>query len=156
MRIRIVAVGTRMPAWVSTGCDEYFKRLPATLKAALVELPPARREAGAPPARAMADEARRILAALNPDDFVSALDERGTQPTTLEFADWLRGRMMDGRDLTFLIGGPDGYDASVLARANHRLSLSRMTLPHAMVRVVLAEQLYRAHTVLTNHPYHRE
>lgn len=156
MRIRIVAVGTRMPAWVVTACDEYVKRLPSTLKATLVELPPARRESGAPPARAMADEARRILATVTPDDFVTALDERGTLPSTLEFADWLRTRMMDGRDLTFLIGGPDGFDATVLARANHRLSLSRMTLPHAMVRVVLAEQLYRAHTVLTNHPYHRE
>lgn len=85
-----------------------------------------------------------------------ALDERGTQMSTRELADWLAGRMQEGRDLAFLIGGPDGFAAEVVARSDMSLSLSRLTLPHALARVVLTEQLYRATTILTHHPYHRE
>ena len=85
-----------------------------------------------------------------------ALDERGTQMSTRELADWLGGRMQEGRDLAFLIGGPDGFAAEVAARSDMTLSLSRLTLPHALARVVLAEQLYRAMTIFTHHPYHRE
>lgn len=156
MRVRIVAVGTRMPAWVSAGCEDYLRRLRPAMRVELVELTPGRREASGSSARAVADEARRLLATLDRDEFVVALDERGATPTTLEFASWLSERQRDARDVAFLIGGPDGYEDTVYARANHRLSLSRFTLPHAMVRVVLIEQLYRAHTVLTRHPYHRE
>lgn len=156
MRIRIVAVGTRMPAWVTAGCEDYLRRLRPATRLEIVELAPGRRDARASSDRAIADEARRLLGALDGDEFVVALDERGATPTTLEFAAWLRERRDDARDLVFLIGGPDGYDESVYRRANHRLSLSRFTLPHAMVRVVLIEQLYRAHTVLARHPYHRE
>jgi len=104
----------------------------------------------------METEGQRLLAAVRRDDFVIALDERGEQMTTRELAAWLGGRMQEGRDLAFLIGGPDGFAPAVLERANFRWSLSRLTLPHALVRVVLTEQLYRAHGVLTNHPYHRD
>jgi 23S rRNA (pseudouridine1915-N3)-methyltransferase len=96
------------------------------------------------------------LAALRKDDYVVALDERGAEMTTRELAAWLGSRMQGGRDLAFLVGGPDGFVPEVLARSDLKWSLSRLTFPHALVRVVLAEQLYRAHGVLANHPYHRD
>ncbi|MGB9329342.1 MAG: 23S rRNA (pseudouridine(1915)-N(3))-methyltransferase RlmH, partial [Steroidobacteraceae bacterium] len=89
-------------------------------------------------------------------EHVAALDERGTQLSTRELAAWLQLRMQEGADLAFLIGGPDGLAADVLGRSQLRWSLSRLTLPHALVRVLLTEQLYRAHSILTNHPYHRD
>jgi 23S rRNA (pseudouridine1915-N3)-methyltransferase len=104
----------------------------------------------------MQAEGERLLAALRKDDYVVTLDERGSEMTTRDLATWLATRMKDGRDLSFLIGGPDGFAAEVLERCDFRWSLSRLTFPHALVRVVLAEQLYRAHSVLTNHPYHRD
>jgi len=155
MRVRIIAVGTRMPAWVTAGCDEYLKRLRSALRVELVEIPAGRRPAGAPPTRAMEEEAHKLLAALAAGEHVVALDERGQDFSTLELAHWLGGRMRDGADLALLIGGADGFAPRVRARANLSWSLSRLTLPHALVRVVLAEQLYRAHTVLAGHPYHR-
>lgn len=155
MRVRIIAVGTRMPAWVAAGCDEYLKRLRPSLRVDLVEIPPGRRTAGAPATRAIEEEAHKLLAALGAEDHVVALDERGKGFSTLELAQWLEGRMRDGADLAMLIGGPDGFAPAVRARASLVWSLSRLTLPHALVRVVLAEQLYRAHTVLAGHPYHR-
>jgi 23S rRNA (pseudouridine1915-N3)-methyltransferase len=96
------------------------------------------------------------MTALRPDECVVTLDEHGKQMSTRELADWLDSRMQDGRDLAFLIGGPDGFAPDVLARGDFSLSLSRLTLPHAMVRVLLAEQLYRALSILTHHPYHRD
>ncbi len=155
MRVRIIAVGTRMPAWVGAGCDEYLKRLRPALKVELLEVPAGKRPAGAPAVRAIEEEAHKLLAALGDDDYVVALDERGKDFSTLELAQWLAGRMRGGANLALLIGGPDGFAPRVRSRANLTWSLSRLTLPHALVRVVLAEQLYRAHTVLAGHPYHR-
>lgn len=155
MRIRIIAVGTRMPAWVDAGCGEYLRRLRPALRVDLVEVAPGRRSAGAPATRALEDEARRLLASVGEDEFVTALDERGECFSTLELSRWLAVRMREGRDLALLIGGPDGFAASVRERANLSWSLSPLTLPHALVRVVLAEQLYRAHSLLSGHPYHR-
>jgi len=155
MRVRIIAVGTRMPAWVGAGCDEYLKRLRPALRVDLVEIPAGRRAASAPPARAIEEEANRLLAAVGDDDHVVALDERGKEFSTLELAQWLAGRMRAGADLALLIGGADGFAPRVRSRADLSWSLSRLTLPHALVRVVLAEQLYRAHSVLAGHPYHR-
>jgi 23S rRNA (pseudouridine1915-N3)-methyltransferase len=106
-------------------------------------------------ARARADEEKRLLERVG-DDYLVALDEHGKSLTTLDLAKWLAGRQQDGRDLAFVIGGPDGLGPGLLAKADLRWSLSALTLPHAMVRVVLAEQLYRAQSVLHNHPYHRE
>ena len=156
MRIRIIAVGERMPRWVDEVVEDYRRRLAGSFKLALVEVPAGQRSARAAPAQAMHVEGQRLLARIKPAEFVAALDERGTQLTTRELATWLAGRMQDGRDLVLMIGGPDGLANEALARAEQKLSLSRLTLPHPLVRVLLAEQLYRAHTVLSGHPYHRD
>lgn len=156
MKARLIAVGTRPPAWVREACDDYTRRLGSRLKLALLEVESGPRSAGQSPRKAVEFEARKLLTALRPDELVVALDEHGTGMSTRELADWLGGRMREGRDLAFLIGGPDGLAAEVLARSDLSLSLSRLTLPHALVRVVLAEQLYRAMSILTHHPYHRD
>jgi 23S rRNA (pseudouridine1915-N3)-methyltransferase len=154
--VRVIAVGTRMPAWVKSACDDYLTRLKPSLGVSLQALEPAARTAAGDPQRAVTAEGRRLLEALRPGEFVAALDERGTQLSTRELAAWLKARMQEGADLAFLIGGADGLAAPVLERANFKWSLSRLTLPHAMVRVLLSEQLYRAHSILLNHPYHRD
>ena len=156
VRARVIAVGTRPPAWVREACADYTRRLGSRLKLVWVEIEPGRRSAGQSPHKAIEAEARKLLAALRPDEWVASLDERGTQMSTRELADWLAGRMREGRDLAFLIGGPDGFAAQIPARSDTSLSLSRLTLPHALVRVVLAEQLYRAVSILSHHPYHRD
>jgi 23S rRNA (pseudouridine1915-N3)-methyltransferase len=152
----VIAVGTRPPAWVREAYADYSRRLGSRLKLTLVEIQPGARSAGQSPRKAIDAEARKLLAALRPDEWVVALDESGTEMSTRELAAWLEGRMREGQDLAFLIGGPDGFAAEVLARSDLSLSLSRLTLPHALVRVVLAEQLYRAMSILSHHPYHRE
>jgi 23S rRNA (pseudouridine1915-N3)-methyltransferase len=154
MRMRVIAVGTRLPAWARSACDEYLTRLSA-LNLTLVQLEPARRSGGAA-TRAVAAEGARLLGLLRPAEHVVALDERGKELSTRELADWLKGRQQAGEDLAFLIGGADGLAPQVLARSQFRWSLSRLTLPHALARVLLTEQLYRAHSILTNHPYHRD
>jgi 23S rRNA (pseudouridine1915-N3)-methyltransferase len=156
VRIRIIAVGERMPRWVDEVVADYTRRLAGSLKIALVEVPSGQRTSRGAPAQAMQLEGQRILALIKPQEFVGALDERGAQQSTRELAAWLSARMHEGRDLALVIGGPDGLASDVLARADQQLSLSKLTLPHTLVRVVLAEQLYRAHTVLSGHPYHRD
>jgi 23S rRNA (pseudouridine1915-N3)-methyltransferase len=126
------------------------------LKLTLLEIDPGLRTAGRPAQTAIATEGERLRAVLRKDEYVVALDEHGVEMTTRELASWLTARMRDGRDVAFLIGGPDGFAAEILERSDFKWALSRLTFPHALVRVVLAEQLYRAHGVLTNHPYHRE
>jgi 23S rRNA (pseudouridine1915-N3)-methyltransferase len=135
-----------MPEWVSTAYEEYTRRLRSAMRIDLEEIPVG---------RAKANEEQRLLDRIG-DDYLVALDERGKSLTTLELAKWLGERQQDGRDLTFVIGGPDGLGPGILMKAGLRWSLSALTFPHAMVRVILAEQLYRAHSVLQNHPYHRE
>ncbi len=156
MRVRVIAVGTRMPAWVRSACQDYLVRLGAHLKVTVLEIEPGTRTAGGTPAKAIATEAKGLLATLRPGEHVVALDEHGTQFTTRELAGWLGSRQQAGEDLALLIGGPDGFAPEVLARSHARWSLSKLTLPHALVRVVLAEQLYRAQSILLNHPYHRD
>jgi len=156
MRVRLIAVGTRPPGWVREACEDYLTRLSAQLPVTVTEVTPGKRGAGAPPERAIAQEGERVLAMLRAADHVIALDERGTELSTRELAAWLKTRMQEGEDLAFVIGGPDGLAPAVLARAAKRLSLSRLTLPHALVRVLFLEQLYRAHSLLGNHPYHRD
>ena len=156
MRVRLIAVGSRMPKWVREAYEDYITRLGSSLKVSLVEIEPGPRSAGRPPQKAMEAEAQKLLGALRKDEYVVALDERGAEMTTRELAAWLKARMQDGRDLAFLVGGPDGFAPEVVARSDFKWSLSRLTFPHALVRVVLAEQLYRAHGVLANHPYHRD
>jgi 23S rRNA (pseudouridine1915-N3)-methyltransferase len=155
VRIRLVAVGQRMPAWISDGYSDYTRRLKPRLPVELVEIPAGKRGSG-DAVRAMAEEGRGILAALRPQDHVVALDEHGKQRSSIELSRWLAQRMQAGDDLDFLIGGADGFAPEVLARAQERWSLSPLTLPHALVRVVFAEQIYRAVTLLDGHPYHRE
>lgn len=144
-----------MPSWGREATNEYLKRFGAALKVSLVELEAANRS-GSSAQKAIQVEADRLLAALGKQDYVVALDEHGTELTTTALAKWLSTRMTDGRDVALLIGGPDGLSPEVLTRADYKLSLSRLTLPHALARVLLTEQLYRAHSVLSNHPYHRE
>jgi 23S rRNA (pseudouridine1915-N3)-methyltransferase len=155
VRVTLIAVGQRMPGWISEGYEGYAKRLRTRLPLTLVEIAAVKRGSG-DIARAMTEEGRRQLAAIRAGDHVVALDERGKSRTSQELSQWLGERMRSGSDVDFLIGGADGYAPEVLARANERWSLSPLTLPHALVRVVFAEQLYRAVTLLDGHPYHRE
>ncbi|MGH8229679.1 MAG: 23S rRNA (pseudouridine(1915)-N(3))-methyltransferase RlmH [Steroidobacteraceae bacterium] len=156
MLLRVIAVGTRMPAWVGALCGDYAKRMSRSLRMELREVAPAPRGAGRDAARAKLLERDRLLAEVRRGERIVALDEHGSELSTAELAGWLAARMGEGRDIAFLIGGPDGLDASALERSDFRWSLSRLTLPHALARVVVAEQLYRAHSLLQGHPYHRE
>jgi 23S rRNA (pseudouridine1915-N3)-methyltransferase len=135
-----------MPEWVTLAYEEYTRRLRSSMRVDLEELGVGKNKA---------EEEKRFLDRLG-DDYVVALDEHGKSRTTLELARWLGERLQDGRNLSFVIGGPDGLGPEILKKASFRWSLSALTFPHAMVRVMLAEQLYRAHSVLQNHPYHRE
>jgi 23S rRNA (pseudouridine1915-N3)-methyltransferase len=155
MRARLIAVGERMPGWVAEGFAEYRKRLSHDLPLELIELKPGARGKGRDDARAMQDEGAAMLAALPHDMHVVALDGRGKSWSSEELAEQLAVWRMAGRDLAFLIGGPDGHSSDVLARADQRWSLGALTLPHMLVRLVLAEQLYRATTIIAGHPYHR-
>lgn len=146
MRVRILAVGTRMPEWVTAAYDDYTRRLRSSMRIDLEELPVG---------KSRGEEENRFLERVG-DDTVIALDEHGKALTTTQLAQWLSQRIQEGRNLSFLIGGPDGLGPEILKKAAWRWSLSALTFPHAMVRVILAEQLYRAHSVLHNHPYHRE
>lgn len=156
MRFLLVSVGHKAPDWVSSGFQEYAKRMPREARIELVEIKPEPRTSGKSPPQIMEAEAQRILAALPQDCLRIALDERGASWTTRQLAERMGQWMQDGRDVAFIVGGADGLHESVKKAAQHMLALSAMTLPHAMVRVFLAEQLYRAHSLLHNHPYHRE
>jgi 23S rRNA (pseudouridine1915-N3)-methyltransferase len=155
MKARLIAVGERPPAWVVAGFDEYQKRLSRWLPLELVEIEPGVRGKGRDGARAIADEGGRVLAALPRNTHVIALDGTGRSWTSEELGQRLEYWRGLGRDLAFLIGGPEGHAADVTARADERWSLGPLTLPHMLVRLVVAEQLYRAATLLANHPYHR-
>lgn len=155
MRARLISVGERMPAWVADGFAEYRKRLSHALPLELVEIPLGQRGKGRDAARAIADEGAAVLAALPKDAWVIALDGRGRTWSSEQLAEELARWRMDGRDLAILIGGPDGHAAEVIERADQRWSLGPLTLPHMLVRLIVAEQLYRAATQLAGHPYHR-
>ena len=156
MKLLVIAIGHKMPEWITTGYNEYAKRMPRETKIELVELKPEPRTTGKSTAQIMAAEAQRILAALPPDCLRIALDEHGAAWTTRQLTDKMKDWMGSGRDVAFIIGGADGLHESVKKGAQQLLALSALTLPHSMVRVLLAEQLYRAHSLLHNHPYHRE
>jgi 23S rRNA (pseudouridine1915-N3)-methyltransferase len=155
MKCRLIAAGTRLPDWVNSGFHEYQKRLRAPLTVELHEISVAARRAGESPERAVAREGADMLAALGKDDYVVALEITGKSMSTEQLSAWLAERMRDGRPLALLIGGPDGLSPQCRAKADHRWSLSPLTLPHGLVRVVVAEQLYRAMSLLAGHPYHR-
>lgn len=153
MRIKILSISERQPEWVQLACADYARRLPKHLAPEWIELALARHREDIE--RAKNDEAVRIGAALPKSAHVVALDEHGSEWTSLELSVQLQRWQSSGKDVALLIGGPDGLGASLLARAEQRWSLSRLTLPHAMVRVLLIEQLYRASSILAAHPYHR-
>jgi 23S rRNA (pseudouridine1915-N3)-methyltransferase len=156
MRIRVIAVGSRTPSWVRENCEDYAARLRSRLKLELLEIPAGTRGAQRDAPQALRLEAQRLLVALRAKEFVVALDEHGDEFSTRELSAWLDARRHAARDVAFLIGGPDGLADEVLARADFKLSLSRLTLPHALARVLLMEQLYRAQSLLDHHPYHRD
>lgn len=154
MKLRILAVGHKMPGWVEQGCAEYLKRMPRETTVEIIELKPDKRAAGKGGDQVREAEAERILEAAG-RDYLIVLDEHGKEPTTLQLAERMQQWLQDGRDVALAIGGADGLHSKVLQAADWQWSLSKLTLPHGMVRVMLAEQLYRAWSVLNNHPYHR-
>jgi 23S rRNA (pseudouridine1915-N3)-methyltransferase len=155
MQINLIAVGTRMPHWVEDGYQAYARRLPRECRLNLVEIPAGQRGRSKSAAGAIREEGRRILAALSAEQRVIALDEKGALWSTQQLARQLEHWLQGGRDISLLVGGPDGLSRECLEQAPEHWSLSPLTLPHALVRVLLAEQLYRAWTVTTGHPYHR-
>jgi 23S rRNA (pseudouridine1915-N3)-methyltransferase len=155
VQLIIAAVGHKMPAWIESGFTEYVKRMPPELRIVLKEIKPVERSGSKTAATAMALERERIEAALPKAVRIIALDERGKDLTSVGLSQQLEAWQHDGRDTAFLIGGADGLDPGLKARAEGMIRLSSLTLPHGMVRVMLAEQLYRAWTITQNHPYHR-
>ena len=152
MRATLIAVGDRMPSWVTDGFAEYGKRLSRELPLQLLEVTPKTR---GDPARVKSDEGQAILAAIPKNAHVVALDGRGATWSSEQLSEQLSRWRMLGKDIAFLIGGADGFAPHVLQRAEQTWSLGPLTLPHPLVRIVLAEQLYRAVSLLANHPYHR-
>jgi 23S rRNA (pseudouridine1915-N3)-methyltransferase len=155
MKINLVAVGSKMPGWVTQGFEEYSKRLPRECQLQLIEIAPAKRGKTGQPEQWKKDEATRILAAIPDSHHVVALEVTGKPWSTEQLSFQMQNWLADGRDVSLIVGGPDGLDNSCLQRAGQQWSLSALTLPHPLVRIVLAEQLYRAWTILQNHPYHR-
>ena len=142
MRVRLIAAGTRLPDWINEGVADYAKRFAHGLQFELIEI-------------ALAKQVERMQAAIGDRDYIVALEVGGRALSTPELARWLADRRAGGRDLALLIGGPDGLDSALSARADFRWSLSPLTWPHGLVRVMVAEQLYRAQSLLQGHPYHR-
>jgi 23S rRNA (pseudouridine1915-N3)-methyltransferase len=155
MSIRIIALGRKMPAWVTAGFEEYSQRIPREWPVELVELKAEKRDGGRSTTQMLAAEAQRIRAQWSPGFHKVVLDERGQLLTSAEFARSLSSARDEARRIAFVIGSADGLDAGIKAEADTLLALSRLTLPHGLVRVMLAEQLYRAVSSLQGHPYHR-
>lgn len=155
MQLLVAAVGQRMPRWVNEAWSEYSRRMPAGCQLSLREIALAKRGKNADTKRLMATESEALLAAMPDRARVIALDVKGKGWSTEQLAANLENWMGDGRDVGFMIGGPDGISPDTIARSDQRWSLGPLTLPHPLVRVVLAEQLYRAWTITQNHPYHR-
>jgi 23S rRNA (pseudouridine1915-N3)-methyltransferase len=155
MQLIIAAVGHKMPAWIETGFQEYAKRMPPECKLVLKEIKPVDRASNKNAEAVMAQERTRIEAVLPKAGRMIALDERGQDLTTMQMSQLLTQWQQQGGDVTFVIGGADGLDADLKKNADMLIRISSLTLPHGMVRVLLAEQLYRAWSITQNHPYHR-
>jgi len=155
MNIHLIAIGQRMDSWVNQGYNEYAKRMPSECRLRLIEIVPNKRTKNMDAARALEEESDRVISAIPARALVVALDVVGNQIATPKLAklmqDWLAG----GRDIAILIGGPDGLSTKCKSLANLTLSLSHLTFPHPLVRVIIAEQIYRAWTIIKGHPYHR-
>jgi len=155
MQLIITAVGHKMPAWIESGFNEYTKRMPAECRILLKEIKPIDRSGSRTAETVMAQERSKIEAALPKGARIIALDEHGKDITSVQLSQLLTQWQQDGRDVAFVIGGADGLDPGVKANADMLVRISSLTLPHGMVRVLLAEQLYRAWSITQNHPYHR-
>lgn len=155
MRIRIIAIGTKMPDWVEAGYAEYAKRMPRDLTVEMVELPLAVRSKNSDIQKAMEKEGEAMLATIGKGEQVIALDVKGKPWSTEQLAENLASWKMSGDNFCLLIGGPDGLAPAMLQLASIKWSLSPLTLPHPLVRILLIEQLYRASSILQNHPYHK-
>jgi 23S rRNA (pseudouridine1915-N3)-methyltransferase len=156
VRVTILSVGHKMPAWIQEGFHEYVRRMPPEIRVEMVELKPEERGAGKSAEKAKEVEGERLIAAVPDSATLLALDEKGRSVTTQGLSVMLSEWMRDAVHPVFAIGGADGLSAAVKERSDKLISLSALTLPHALVRVVLAEQLYRAWSILARHPYHRE
>ena len=156
MKLHVVAVGQRLPAWADAAFDDYARRFPPEMRLELRAIKPEPRTSGKNASRLMRSEAERIEAAIPRGARRVLLDEHGTRAATVTLAQRLEAWRGEGRDVALLVGGADGIDAGLKETADETLRLSDLTLPHALARVLLAEALYRAWTVLSNHPYHRE
>ena len=156
MKIKLIAVGTKMPSWVETAFNTYAQRLPRDCSLELIEIPAAKRTRNQLANKWMEKEGELILKVIDSSDWVVALDVKGKSWTTNQLAGEIVKWQSMGNNIALLVGGPDGLSQECLARANQRWSLSDLTLPHPMVRVVLSEAIYRAWSVTVNHPYHRE
>jgi 23S rRNA (pseudouridine1915-N3)-methyltransferase len=155
VKINLVSVGTRMPAWVEQGMQEYSKRLPAEFNFTCIEVPLGRRTKGGDSQQAMRKEAEALLAKVGARDHVIALDVQGKVLSTEAMAERVSSIRDEGLNISFLVGGPDGLASDCLARANERWSLSALTMPHPLIRIVMAEQIYRIWSLISGHPYHR-
>ncbi len=155
MKLRIISVGHKMPTWVDAACNDFSKRMPRESMIEIIDIKPEKRAAGNNTANIQLIEAKRINEAAG-NDYLIACDERGQEVTTLQLAEKMQFWQTIGRDVSIVIGGADGLDANLKQQADWLWGLSKLTLPHAFVRVLLCEQLYRAHSVIQNHPYHRE
>jgi len=156
LRLSLITASNRQPAWVDEGADDYAKRLRGRCTLEIKTVPLARRTASGPAERAIQEEGKRMLAAIPAGAHVVALLETGKPWSTKDLARKLEDWMQLGAPVALLVGGPDGLSPECISRANERWSLSNLTLPHGLVRVVVAEALYRAWSLLENHPYHRE
>jgi 23S rRNA (pseudouridine1915-N3)-methyltransferase len=155
VHIQLLSIGQKMPSWADTACEDFIRRMPPEFRPVLKLLPLVKRGKNPDIQRIVRDEGRQILNAVPDNSLLVALDVKGRRLDTGALAKLLDGWMQGGRDVAIVIGGPDGLSTEVLERADIKLSLSDLTFPHALVRVIMLEQLYRAWSILANHPYHR-
>lgn len=155
IKINIITIGTKAPDWVNTGYSEYAKRLSKYCQLTLTELPVTHRSKNISLEQAKHSESTVIASKIQPQDYVIALDVMGKQYSTEDLANYLENISMNHSSIAIIIGGPDGLDYGCFKKIDHKISLSKLTLPHPMVRVLLSEQLYRAYSLINNHPYHK-
>ncbi len=155
MKIHLIAIGTKMPAWITQGYQDYAQRMPRACQLLLKEIPAEKRTKNSDVQKIKVKEAEKLLDAIPSNCLIIALDVKGRSWSTEKLADNLQNWMMSGRDIALLVGGPEGLTDNVRQRADQLWSLSSLTFPHPLVRLILAEQLYRAWSITANHPYHR-
>jgi 23S rRNA (pseudouridine1915-N3)-methyltransferase len=155
VKINLIAIGNKMPDWVDVASNDFTKRLPAEIKINLISLPLIKRGKNPDIPRIIRDESRKLLCAVPKDSLLVVLDVLGKPVTTMKFSNILDTWIQQGQDISIVIGGPDGVSDELLSQARQKISLSALTFPHPLVRVILLEQIYRAWSILNNHPYHR-